>query len=86
MDFLIDGQIPSFFPDQSEGQLSTLRMLTTQTRSIFIKLYENTYCRHAKGKSIVNFYVVNALGQNLASSESYAILRLLYEAKICNFR
>ena len=36
-------------------------------------------------KSIVNFYIVNALGQNLANSESCPILRLLSEAKICNF-
>ena len=35
---------------------------------------------------MANFYIVNALGQNLANSESYPILRLLYEAKICNFR
>ena len=33
--------------------------------------------RHAKGKSMVNFYIVNALGQNLANSESCPILRLL---------
>ena len=33
--------------------------------------------RHAKGKSMVNFYIVNALGQNLANSESCLILRLL---------
>ena len=30
---------------------------------------------HAKGKSMVNFYIVNALGQN---SESCPIMRLLY--------
>ena len=33
--------------------------------------------RHAKGKSMVNFYIVNALGPNLANSESCPILRLL---------
>ena len=33
---------------------------------------------------MVNFYIVNALGQNLANSESCPILRLLKEAKICN--
>ena len=54
----------------------------TQTHSIFVKLYENTYLvvllfRHAKGMSMVNFYIVNALGQNLANSESCPILRLL---------
>ena len=30
-----------------------------------------------KGKGMVNFYIVNALGQNLANSESCTILRLL---------
>ena len=54
----------------------------TQTHSIFVKLYENTYLvvilfRHAKGMSMVNFYIINALGQNLANSESCPILRLL---------
>ena len=34
---------------------------------------------------MVNFYIVNTLGQNLAISESCPILRLLYEAKICHF-
>ena len=43
------------------------------------------FFRHAKGKSMVNFYIVNALGQNLANSESYPILRLLKEDKICTF-
>ena len=32
---------------------------------------------HAKGNSKVNFYIGNALGQNLADSESCPILRLL---------
>jgi hypothetical protein len=32
---------------------------------------------HAKGKIMVNLYIVNALGQNLANSESCPILRLL---------
>ena len=32
--------------------------------------------RHAKGKSMVNFFIVNVLGQNLANSESCPILRL----------
>jgi len=30
-----------------------------------------------KGNSMVNFYICKALGQNLANSESYFILRLL---------
>ena len=45
----------------------------TQTHSTLRKfLY-----RHAKGNSMVNFYIVNALGQNIANSESGPILRLL---------
>ena len=45
----------------------------TQTHSIFVKPQENTF----QGKSMVNFYIANALGQNLANSESCPILRLL---------
>ena len=37
---------------------------------------------HAKGKSLVNFYIVKALGQNLANSESCPILRLQFQV-IC---
>jgi hypothetical protein len=48
----------------------------TQTHSIFVKLKKKYIFRHAKGKSMVNFYIVNALGQNLANSESWPILRL----------
>jgi hypothetical protein len=35
---------------------------------------------------MVNFYIVHALGQNLANSESCPILRLLLEAQMSNFR
>ena len=38
---------------------------------------------HAKGRSMANFYIISALDQNLADSESWPILRLLEEAKIC---
>ena len=48
----------------------------TQTHSIFVKLKKNLF-RHAKGKSVGNIHIVNALGQNLANSESCPILRLL---------
>ena len=34
--------------------------------------------RHDKGKSMVNLDIANALGQNLANSESCPILRLLF--------
>ena len=41
--------------------------------------YNSKYLfRHAKGKSMVNFYIANALGQNLVNSESCPILRFLY--------
>ena len=33
--------------------------------------------RHFKGKIMFNFYIINALGQNLANSESCLILRFL---------
>ena len=49
----------------------------TETHSIFVKKLRKYFFRHAKGKSTVNFYIVNALGQNLANSESCPILRLL---------
>ena len=49
----------------------------TQTQSIFVKLLRKYIFSHAKGKSLVNFYIVNALGQNLANAESCSILRLL---------
>ena len=34
MDFLIDGQISSFYPDQPEGKLLTLIMLHKLTQSL----------------------------------------------------
>ena len=37
--------------------------------------------RHAKSKGIVNFYIVNALDQNLANSESCPILILFQRPK-----
>ena len=51
----------------------------TQTQSIFVKLFkENTFLGMPKvRKSMANFYIVNALGQNLANSKSCPILRLL---------
>ena len=42
--------------------------------------------RHLKGKRMSNFYFINALGQNLANSEPFLVLRFLFGAKICNFR
>ena len=72
IDFLIDGHISSFCPDQPEGEAFNPNN-ATQTHSIFVKYI----FRHAKDKSMVNFYIVNALDQNLANSESCPILRLL---------
>ena len=70
MNFLIDGQISSFCRDQSEAEgkkpicyNNSLNLCKTLRKYLF---------RHAKGKSMVNFYIVNALGQNLANSESYS--------------
>ena len=45
----------------------------TETHSIFV----NTFLvLPGKGNRMVNFYIANALGQNLANSESCPILRL----------
>ena len=52
----------------------------------FFKYGRNCYIWLAKGKIIVIFYNISGLGQNLANSESYPVLRLLEEVKICNFR
>ena len=41
---------------------------------IFLYTLRKYLFRHAKGKSMVNFYI--ALGQNLTNSESCSILRL----------
>ena len=49
----------------------------TQTHAIFVKLLRKYLLRHAKGKNMVNLDIANALGQNLANSESCPILRLL---------
>ena len=72
MDFLIDGQISSFCPDQPGAMFLTLHNFAQSFKTLRIYLF-----RHAKGKIMVNFYIVNALGQNLANSESCPILRLL---------
>ena len=57
------------------GGLSTLIMLHKLVQPL--KALRKYLFRHAKGKSMVNFYIVNALGQNLANLESCPILRLL---------
>ena len=50
------------------------------------KTLRKYFFRPDKGMRMVNFYIFNVLGQNLANSESCPILRLLQEAKICTFR
>ena len=40
-----------------------------------MRKYGRYIFRHVKDKSMVNFYIVNALGQNLANSEPCPILR-----------
>ena len=42
MDFLIDGQISSFWPVQHGGEVFNPNN-ATQTHSIFVKLQENTF-------------------------------------------
>ena len=49
------------------------------------KTFRKYLFRHVKVKCMVNFYIVNALGHNFENSESCPILRLLEEAKVCNF-
>ena len=47
----------------------------TQTQSVIVKLKKKYFLRMSKG--MVNFYIYNAIGQNLANSEPCLILRLL---------
>ena len=42
MDFLIDGQLSSFCPDQSEAK-GQKPINATKTHAIFVKLKENTF-------------------------------------------
>ena len=48
----------------------------TQTHSIFLKLKGNLYSCMPKVRSLVFFYIINGLDQNLSNSESYPILRM----------
>ena len=57
------------------GKILTLIMLCKLTQSLLN--FKKVMFRHAKGKSMIKFYIVNALGQNLANSEPCPILRLL---------
>ena len=78
MNFLIDGQISTFCPDQPEAMLLKLIPIAIYTNSLNLcKTLRKYLFRHAKVKTMVTFYIVNALGQNLANSESCPILRLL---------
>jgi hypothetical protein len=58
-----------------EADLLTLMMSHTHSLNI-CKTLKKHFFRHAKGNSMVNFYIINALGQILANSESCPILRL----------
>ena len=69
------GKISSFCPGQHQAAFLTLIISHKLTQSL--QNLRKYLFRHAKGKSLVNFYIVNALGQNLANSESCPILRLL---------
>ena len=74
IDILIDGQVSLFGPDQPQAEVFNPNN-ATQAHSIFVKLKQYLF-RHAKGKGMVNSYIVNAIGQNLANSESCPTLRL----------
>ena len=52
------------------------RILNSDNAAHSCKTLRKYLFRLAKGKSMVNFYIVNAQGQNLANSESCPILRL----------
>ena len=56
--------------DLGSGQLLTLIMLHKLTQSL--SNFKKIPFWHVKGKSMNNFYISNALGQNLANSESYS--------------
>ena len=56
---------------------STLPLQSNPNSLNLCKTLRKSLFRHAKGKSMVNIDIANALGQNLANSESCPILRLL---------
>ena len=58
--------LPLEFP---KGSSTYLEFLDLPTALLVTMQYNPIY-------SMANFYIVNALGQNLANSESYPILRL----------
>ena len=74
MDFFIYGRNCYIWPAHMRW---TFLPLLCHTNSLNIcKTLRKYLFRHAKGKSMVNFYIFNAIGQNFANSESCPILRL----------
>ena len=63
-----------------------LTSIMVQKLIYLCKTFRKYIFRHAKGKSLANFDNSDALGENWENSESCPILRLLWRAKICNFR
>ena len=60
--------VETFNPNNAQCYTNSLNLCKTLRKSFF---------RHAKGKSMVNIYIFNALGQNLANSESCPTRSLL---------
>ena len=55
-----------------------------QTHSIFVETVRKYLFRHARCKSMVSSYIANALGQNLANSESCPILSRVGSCDNCS--
>ena len=77
----MDGTLDLSVLTQGDTSNPMLHKLTQSYKTLRKCLF-----KHVNGKSMVNFYSIKALGQNVINSESYFILRLLQEAKICNFK
>ena len=85
MDLLIDGHISSFHPDQQERELFNPKNRMLQKLTQF-NLQENIFLGTPKVRAWSIFTLSIQKWSKLANSESCPILRLLSEAKICNFR
>ena len=76
-------KITNRFHDFDKKSLTKAKLLLPKLIHLFAKLTQSCKTlrkylfRHSKGKSMVNLDIVNALGQNLANSESCSTLRLL---------
>ena len=58
------------FANFNWGRISNFNNMYNTNSLHLNKTLRKFLFRHARGKSMVNLYIVNALGQNLANSES----------------